>query len=67
MVRKELKYNLKEKKIVLLKLHVTWNIHKKIQTYCMILTVKEIQNQSQILLIKILVFITINWFENKSV
>lgn len=29
MVRKELKYNLKEKKFVLLKLHVTWNIHNK--------------------------------------
>lgn len=67
MVRKELKYNLKEKKFVLLKLHVTWNIHNKNTNLMYDFDSEGNLKSISILLIKILVLITINRFENKSV
>lgn len=64
MVRKELKYNLIEKKFVLLKLHETFTKNTNLMyDFDSEGNLKSIS----ILLIKILVLITINRFENKSV
>lgn len=64
MVRKELKYNLIEKKFVLLKLHVTFTKNTNLMYD---FDSKGNLKSISILLIKILVLITINRFENKSV